>query len=121
MVYQSTNSSLQFLTATDTNRKKFLIDLLHLEHYVKLFDLFKEEARKSSLSLTSIESKIATVEKWLNDNKLSDTSILPLSEISIETDEDEKDLATLMIEIKISLKIIEKFLRIILTKICSLR
>ena len=100
LVYQSTNSSLQFLTATDTNRKKFLIDLLHLEHYVKLFDLFKEEARKSSLSLTSIESKIATVEKWLNDNKLSDTSILPLSEISIETDEDEKDLATLMIEIK---------------------
>ena len=36
LVYQNTNSSLQFLTATDTNRKKFLIDLLHLEHYVKL-------------------------------------------------------------------------------------
>ena len=30
LVYQNTNSSLQFLTATDTNRKKFLIDLLHL-------------------------------------------------------------------------------------------
>ena len=100
LVYQSTNSSLQFLTATDTNRKKFLIDLLHLEHYVKLFDLFKEEARKSALTLNSIESKIATVEKWLNDNKLSDTSILPLSEISIETEEDEKQLANLMIEIK---------------------
>ena len=37
LVYQNTNSSLQFLTATDTNRKKFLIDLLHLEEYVKLF------------------------------------------------------------------------------------
>ena len=34
LVYQSTNSSLQFLTATDTNRKKFLIDLLHLENYL---------------------------------------------------------------------------------------
>ena len=44
LVYQNTNSSLQFLTATDTNRKKFLIDLLHLEHYVKLFELFKEES-----------------------------------------------------------------------------
>ena len=43
LVYQNTNSSLQFLTATDTNRKKFLIDLLHLEHYVKLFEIFKEE------------------------------------------------------------------------------
>ena len=100
LVYQNTNSSLQFLTATDTNRKKFLIDLLHLEHYVKLFDLFKEEARKSSLNLNSIESKIATIEKWLASNKLSDTSILPVSEISIETIEDEQKLATLMIEIK---------------------
>ena len=27
IVYQNTNTSLQFLTATDTNRKKFLIDL----------------------------------------------------------------------------------------------
>ena len=29
LVYQNTNSSLQFLTATDTNRKKFLIDLTY--------------------------------------------------------------------------------------------
>ena len=100
LVYQNTNSSLQFLTATDTNRKKFLIDLLHLEHYVKLFELFKEEARKSSFNLNSIESKTATIEKWLHDNKLSDTSILPIENISIETIEDEQELATLMIEIK---------------------
>jgi DNA repair exonuclease SbcCD ATPase subunit len=100
LVYQNTNSSLQFLTATDTNRKKFLIDLLHLEHYVKLFELFKEEARKSSFNLNSIESKTATIEKWLHDNKLSDTSILPIENISIETVEDEQELATLMIEIK---------------------
>ena len=100
LVYQNTNSSLQFLTATDTNRKKFLIDLLHLEHYVRLFELFKEEARKSSLNLNSIESKTATIEKWLHDNKLSDTSILPIENISIETIEDEQELATLMIEIK---------------------
>ncbi len=100
LVYQSTNNSLQFLTATDTNRKKFLIDLLHLEHYIKLFDLFKDEARKSTVTLASIEAKIATIEKWLSDNKLSDTSILSLSDISIETEEDEKDLANLTIEIK---------------------
>ena len=76
LVYQNTSSSLQFLTATDTNRKKFLIDLLHLEHYVKLFELFKEESRKQSIGLATIESKIATIEKWLQDNKLSDTTIL---------------------------------------------
>ena len=100
LVYQNTNSSLQFLTATDTNRKKFLIDLLQLEHYVRLFDFFKEEARKSTLNLNSIDSKIATIEKWLSDNKLSATSILPVSEISIDTIDDEQELAALMIEIK---------------------
>lgn len=100
LVYQNTNSSLQFLTATDTNRKKFLIDLLHLEHYVKLFELFKEESRKSSLNLNSIEAKTATIEKWLHDNKLSDTTILPTSEISIETIEDEQELGALTMEIK---------------------
>ena len=69
LVYQNTNSSLQFLTATDTNRKKFLIDLLHLEHYIELFELFKEESRQTSMVLTGIESKTATIEKWLSDNK----------------------------------------------------
>ena len=100
LVYQNTSSSLQFLTATDTNRKKFLIDLLHLEHYVKLFELFKEESRKQTVNLASIESKIATIEKWLQDNKLSDTTILPLEEISIDTSKDEKEYAELSLEIK---------------------
>ena len=100
LVYQNTNSSLQFLTATDTNRKKFLIDLLQLEHYIAFFELFKEEARKTSVNLGRIEAKTATIEKWLTDNKLSDTNILPLSEISIETEDDEKELATLTMEIE---------------------
>ena len=100
LVYQNTSSSLQFLTATDTNRKKFLIDLLHLEHYVRLFELFKEEARKSAVNLASIESKIATIEKWLHDNKLEDTTLLPLSEITISTEKEEKEVAELTIEIK---------------------
>lgn len=100
LVYQNTNSSLQFLTATDTNRKKFLIDLLHLEKYVELFEIFKSESKTHYYNLTGIESQIATVEKWLNDNKLSDTSILPLENLIIETEEDEKEAARLTMEIK---------------------
>jgi len=99
LVYQNTNTSLQFLTATDTNRKKFLIDLLHLENYVNLFELFKEEARKSTINLTSVSSKISTIEKWLEDNKLSDSNILPLENIEIDTGEDEKTLRSLQVEI----------------------
>lgn len=100
LVYQSTNSSLQFLTATDTNRKKFLIDLLHLENYLELFEVFKEAARASSGTVSVVKAKIATVEKWLNDNKLSDTTILPMLNLSFETEEDEKLLRQLTKEIE---------------------
>lgn len=100
LVYQNTNTSLQFLTATDTNRKKFLIDLLHLEHYVTLFDIFKNAAKNSGQTVTSLEAKVATIEKWLHDNNLSDTNILPLSEIIIDTESDEKELAEVTIEIE---------------------
>jgi len=100
LVYQNTNSSLQFLTATDTTRKKFLIDLLQLEEYVQLFDIFKEAAKESASNLTAIASQISTVEKWLKDNTLTDTTILPLLEIEIDTEEDEKLLQILMAEFK---------------------
>ena len=45
LIYQSTNSSLAFLTATDTARKKFLIDLFGLGDYTSLFEIFKESRR----------------------------------------------------------------------------
>ena len=90
LVYQSTNASLQFLTATDTNRKKFLIDLLHLENYVELFDIFKEAARVISIEINGIQAKLDTIEKWLSDNKLSDTNILPMLDLPISSEETEK-------------------------------
>ena len=100
LVYQNTNASLQFLTATDANRKKFLIDLLHLEKYVELFDIFKN-AKKEQVSLcTSIVAKLDTIEKWLKDNKLSDTSILPLLDLEIDTSADEKLMRSLSVEIE---------------------
>ena len=100
LVYQNTNASLQFLTATDTNRKKFLIDLLHLENYVELFDIFKEASRLVSSEITGIQAKIDTIEKWLVDNKLSDTTILPMLDLEIDTEEDEKALRFLQKEIE---------------------
>jgi len=100
LVYQSTNASLQFLTATDTNRKKFLIDLLHLEGYVDLFEVFKEEARQVTLDINGIQAAVATVEKWLADNKLSDTNILPMLDLEINTDEDENEFRYLTKEIE---------------------
>jgi len=100
LVYQNTNASLQFLTATDTNRKKFLIDLLHLENYVELFDIFKESARVVSLEINGIQAKLDTIEKWLADNKLGHSNILPMLDLPISSDEDEKQFRHLTKEIE---------------------
>jgi len=100
LVYQNTNASLQFLTATDTNRKKFLIDLLRLEEYVQLFEVFKEASRESSNKMIEVSSEITTIEKWLSNNKLEATNILPLLNLEIDTEEDEKTFRSLSIELK---------------------
>ena len=100
LVYQNTNSSLQFLTATDTNRKKFLIDLLHLEEYVALFEVFKEASRHANSKITEINSIVATIEKWLHDNKLESTTILPMLNLEIDTAQDEEALRSLLLELE---------------------
>ena len=100
LVYQNTNASLQFLTATDANRKKFLIDLLHLEKYVELFEIFKTASKEVASRSSTISGKLATVEKWLEDNKLSNTNILPMLDLQIDTSEDEKALGSLRLEIE---------------------
>jgi len=100
LVYQNTNASLQFLTATDTNRKKFLIELLALEKYVELFEIFKAAARDVSMQINTIDSQVKTIEKWLQDNKLSDTNVLPMLNLEIDTEEEEKEFRFLTKEIE---------------------
>ena len=100
LVYQNTNASLQFLTATDTNRKKFLIDLLRLDEYVQLFEVFKEASRISSNKLIEVSSEITTIERWLQTNKLEATDILPMLNFEIDTEEEEKEFRSLSIELE---------------------
>ena len=100
LVYQNTNASLQFLTATDTNRKKFLIDLLHLDEYVILFEVFKEASRESSNKVIELSSEINTIEKWLTTNKLDSTNILPMLNLEINTEEEEKQFRSLSVELE---------------------
>ena len=71
LVYQSSASSLEFLTATDTNRKKFLIDLLNLGRYTEAFEVFKTAAKTVNEEVTSLESSIKTIQTWIEKNKSS--------------------------------------------------
>ena len=98
IVYQNTNASLQFLTATDTNRKRFLIDLLQLDKYVQYFEVFKEVSRTMGGNVSHIQGKIDTIDKWLSDNKLEDTSLLSKLELPFYSEEDEEALRSLQIE-----------------------
>lgn len=98
LVYQNTTNSLQFLTATDTNRKKFLINLLNLEVYIQYFEEFKQLAKEFSSKVTALESKVSTIEKWLEENNLEGMKILTPQKIDINLEEDEKLLGSLQLE-----------------------
>lgn len=67
LIYQNSTSSLQFLTATDSNRKKFLIDLLSLDKYVEIFEQVKQAYKEVNESLIRMQAKEATVRAWLEE------------------------------------------------------
>ncbi len=98
IVYQNTNASLQFLTATDTNRKKFLIDLLQLDKYVRYFELFRELSRGVGADVSRLQGKIDTIEKWLSDNILEDTTLLSKMDLPKYSEKNGKTLRSLQLE-----------------------
>ena len=65
LVYQSMDSSLDFLTATDANRKKFLVSLLGLEHYSEIEVKVKEAHKEIKKDLDTITTKHNQVAAWL--------------------------------------------------------
>lgn len=72
IVYQSSVSSLQFLTATDTNRKAFLIGLLNLTEYLELHEKFKKIHKEVDASVTGIVATINITKKWLSSYEEKD-------------------------------------------------
>lgn len=100
IVYQNTNASLNFLTATDANRKKFLIDLLGLEKYVNIFEMFKSLSREVDNEYSKIDGKVSTIEKWLQNNILTDTTPRELKNLPKISEEDQNQISHLMAEIK---------------------
>lgn len=75
IVYQSHASSLEFLTSTDSVRKKFLIDLLDLGIYTKAGEVFKEISTELNKEIAACQAKVNTVSSWLN--KYTDVDLTP--------------------------------------------
>lgn len=72
LVYQSTTSSLNLIGCTDGERKKILVNLFSLDEYTRLFEVFKEAAKSLWTEVTTLESRIDTINKWLKNNSSLD-------------------------------------------------
>lgn len=84
LIYQSSTDNLEFLTATDTNRKKFLISLFGLTKYLSIQDKFKEVSTELNTELAVVNSKMHTISSWIKKHENADLSpkeILDLPEI----------------------------------------
>ena len=75
IVYQSNASSLEFLTAPDTARKKFLIEILNLGKYTRAAEVFKEVSAELSKDIATTQSQVNTVVSWLNKYKNTDLTL----------------------------------------------
>jgi DNA repair exonuclease SbcCD ATPase subunit len=87
IVYQSNAGSLEFLTAPDTARKKFLIEILNLGKYTQAQEVFKETAQELSKDIAKVQAQVATVNNWLDKYAKTDLSEKPLQPVPSIPDE----------------------------------
>jgi DNA repair exonuclease SbcCD ATPase subunit len=86
LIYQSTDSALAFLSATDTARKKFLIDLFDLSEYTQLFEVFRDATKAVTSQSNTLQGKVDTIKKWLLENSSLPSELLPIYEIPDRVD-----------------------------------
>lgn len=65
LTYQSSTDLLEFLKATDANRKKFLINLFNLEKYIEIGDKIKAKATSVDRDNVKLEGELKSVEDFL--------------------------------------------------------
>lgn len=76
IVYQSSVASLEFLTATDTTRKKFLVELLNLSKYTNAHLVFKALVTELTKIVDTESAKVDTIKAWLA--KYEKTDLTPI-------------------------------------------
>ena len=73
LTYQSSTDLLDFIKATDTNRKKFLINLFGLEKYIAIGDALKVKLASLEKELSGKAGEIKTVNSFLEENEIKET------------------------------------------------
>lgn len=82
LTYQSSVDLLDFLKATDTNRKKFLINLFNLEKYVNIGETIKIKLSTTDKELAKVGGELKSIEDFLNNVVIPEKQIeKPVPEI----------------------------------------
>jgi len=76
LTYQSSTDLLDFLKATDTNRKKFLINLFNLEKYPNIGEVIKLKLSESEKESFKLDGELKSVKDFLNDVLIEDKKSL---------------------------------------------
>ena len=72
LTYQSSTDLLEFLKATDANRKKFLINLFNLEKYIAVGDTIKARSSEVDKELAGLQGELKTIEDFLSIASIPD-------------------------------------------------
>lgn len=100
LTYQSSTDLLDFLKATDTNRKKFLINLFNLERYVAIGERIKLRASEIDKDLLKLQGELKSIEDFLGSTSIPEymheQSVPELdSSAAIRISEIDKELANI--------------------------
>lgn len=91
LMYQSSTSNLQFLTATDTTRKKFLISLFKLDHYTNIHEKLKGHVKDAQKEVAAIKGSMNTTQKWITNAQNSPTKSIPLINVPDGPSKEEQE------------------------------
>lgn len=83
LIYQSSKNNLQFLTDTDTNRKKFLINLFGLNKYLNIHEKLKKITNEINNEIQQISGKLSTTLSWIDKNEKEDLNPIELKTIPV--------------------------------------
>ena len=70
LTYQSSTDLLEFLKATDTNRKKFLINLFNLQKYIEIGDKIKAKATQIDRETVKLQGELKSIEDFLKSTTI---------------------------------------------------
>lgn len=99
LIYQSSKEGLEFLTATDTNRKKFMINIFNLDVYLHIHELFKTISTQKNTEIQVIKGKLSTIQAWIEKNEAIDLTKKPLNPIPEISKKDIDEITNLKVEL----------------------